>query len=190
MNVICVLGSPRSNGNSAAIAKGFRETAEEMGATVKSYALNDLDYRGCQACMACKTGREDCAVRDDLTAVLDDIRKADVVLLASPIYYGGVSGQLKLFVDRTFCFLKPDFHQNPRPSRLAAGKKAVFVLTQGHPDEQMFSDVFEKYDEFFKWLGFEERRLVRACGVSEPGEVTGRQDVMDKAARTARELIG
>ncbi|MGD9505996.1 MAG: flavodoxin family protein [Syntrophobacteraceae bacterium] len=55
MKIICLLGSPRKNGNSAAIAERFCETAKKSGAEVQTFALNELNFRGCQACMACKT---------------------------------------------------------------------------------------------------------------------------------------
>ncbi|MGO8942464.1 MAG: NAD(P)H-dependent oxidoreductase, partial [Syntrophobacteraceae bacterium] len=55
MNIVCLLGSPREKGNSAAIANRFCSTAQGLGAEVKTFTLNNLKYRGCQGCMACKT---------------------------------------------------------------------------------------------------------------------------------------
>ena len=55
MRIICLLGSPRVKGNSAALAKRFCETAEKLGAKIQTFELNKLNYRDCQACMACKT---------------------------------------------------------------------------------------------------------------------------------------
>ena len=73
MKILCVLGSPRPNGNSATIAKRFIETAKKLGADVQTFELNKMTYRGCQACGSCKTKTEKCATKDDLTAVLDAI---------------------------------------------------------------------------------------------------------------------
>ncbi len=61
MKIIAVLGSPRSNGNSAFIARHFLETARKLGAETQSFALNTLTYRGCQACRACKKTAEELA---------------------------------------------------------------------------------------------------------------------------------
>ncbi len=58
MKIICLLGSPRPKGNSAAMASKFCETAKGLGAEVTTFALNKLKYRGCQACMTCKTKLE------------------------------------------------------------------------------------------------------------------------------------
>jgi multimeric flavodoxin WrbA len=189
MRIVALMGSPRSKkGNSATIAKRFCNMAETLGAEVKIYKLNKLEYRGCQACMSCKTKLDKCALKDDLTEVLDAVRDADILLLASPIYYGDVSSQLKAFIDRTYSYLVPDYPTNPNPCRLPPGKKLLFVLTQGHPDESMFADVFPRYDFFFKWYGFSESQLIRACGVQESGEVVARPEVMKLAEDLAGKL--
>jgi multimeric flavodoxin WrbA len=96
MKIVCVLGSPRETGNSSAVANRFCDTAEKFGAQVKTFVLNQLAYRGCQGCMACKTKLDKCILEDDLTEVLDTIRKTDVLVLASPVYFWDVSGQLNL----------------------------------------------------------------------------------------------
>ncbi len=188
MKIICVLGSPRESGNSFAIAKRFCDTAGKLGAEVKTFALNKLQYQGCQGCMACKTKLDRCILDDDLTEVLEAIRETNVLVLASPVYFWDVSGQLKTFIDRTYSYLVPDFHTNPIRSRLAPGKKLVFILTQGNPDESMFTNIFPKFDYFFKGFGFEERHLIRACGVRELGEVEKHGEVLKETELLAENL--
>lgn len=60
MKIVCLLGSPRNDGNSATIAKRFCETAEKLGSQVQTFALNKLTYKGCQACKGCKTKSDRC----------------------------------------------------------------------------------------------------------------------------------
>jgi multimeric flavodoxin WrbA len=190
MKIVAVLGSPRENANSSTIANRFSTAAEKLGAEVKTFVLNNLEYRGCQGCMACKTKIDKCVVEDDLTEVLEAVREADVLVLASPVYYWDVSGQLKCFLDRTFSYLVPDFITNPVKSRLSPGKKLVMILSQNNPDEGSFANIFPKFDYFFKSYGFSETHLIRACGVSAPGAVGSRHDVMRLAEETARKLCG
>lgn len=191
MKIVSVLGSPRKNSNSSAIAERFCATARGLGAEIRTFTLNDLEYRGCQACMACKTKLEWCVLEDELTEVLEAVREADVLLLASPVYYGDVSSQLKSFIDRTYSYFVPDFHTNPNPCRLAPGKKLVFVLTQGHPDESKFADIFSKYDYFFRErYSFVESHLIRVCGVRDPGEIESRPDALISAEKIAGILCG
>lgn len=188
MRILCLLGSPRAKSNSSTIARRFADTAEKLGADVKTYALNKLNYRGCQACMACKKKNGTCALKDDLTEVLKAVQDSDVLVLASPVYYGEISSQLKAFIDRTYSLLKPDYLTNPDPVRLSPGKKLVFILAQGHPDEQAFSDIFPRYDYFMKWYGFAESHLIRACGVREADDVEKREDILALADNTARKV--
>lgn len=138
--------------------------------------------------MACKTKLDRCVLEDDLTVVLDAVRATDILVLASPVYYWDVSSQLKAFIDRTYSYLVPDFYTNPVPSRLNPGKKLVFILAQGHPDTTLFTDIFPKFERFFKIYGFGETHLIHACGVQMPGEVKNREDVLRLAEKTAADL--
>jgi multimeric flavodoxin WrbA len=189
MKIVAVLGSPRLNGNTATIAGRFLEAARSLGAETQSFALNTLSYRGCQACLSCKKNSETCILKDDLTAVLAAVREADVTVLASPVYYGDVTGQMKLFIDRTYCFLKPDYIINPDRSRLTPGKTMVFVLTQGMADESGFADVYPRYSAMMEFNGIHKTHLLRACGLSRRDDVLGREDILKLAEDLAAQLI-
>jgi multimeric flavodoxin WrbA len=188
MKMVTLLGSPRSKGNSATIANLIVDTAADLGAQNRTFELNRLNYRGCQACYACKTMADACVMRDDLAEVLAAVQEADLVVLASPVYYGEVSGQLKSFIDRTFSFLVPDYITSAYPSRLNP-KRLIFVLTQGHPDEELFADIFPRYQNFLKWQGFTDIRLVRACGVGPGREDRVPEEVLRHAVATVRQLM-
>ena len=188
MKIVSLLGSPRSISNSSTIANHFLKTARELGAQTRSFELNRLSYRGCQGCYACKTTLETCVLQDDLAEVLAAVAEADLVLLASPVYYGEITSQLKGFMDRTFSYLVPDYRSNPQPSRLGP-KKLVLVLTQGNPDQALFADIFPRYEKFLRWEGFTDAKLIRACGIG-PGSVDQVPEaVLQLAEKTARELL-
>ena len=155
MKIVCLLGSPREKGNSATIANRFCDTAEKLGAEVSTFALNKLEYRGCQGCMACKTKLDKCILEDDLTEVLEAVRETDVLVLATPVYFWDVSSQLKAFIDRTFSYLVPDFLTNPNRSRLASGEETGFHSKFKETRMRAcFTGIFQKFDYFFKWLWF------------------------------------
>ncbi len=104
MKVLALNGSARKNGNSATMLKSAMEGAKAAGAAPKLINLYDLNYKGCTGCEACKLldgksfGR--CAQRDDLTPVLAEAIAADVLLMASPIYWNDVTGMLRSFIER------------------------------------------------------------------------------------------
>jgi len=187
MKIVAFLGSPRSNSNSSAIAMRFTETAAARGAQVTTFDLNRLSYRGCQGCYACKKGAEHCVLQDDLTGVLAAVHDADLVVLASPVYYGDVTAQMKGYIDRNYSFLKPDYITNPQPSRLSP-KKLLFILTQGNPDKTMFGDIYGRYDFFMKWMVFTESRLIRVCGVGPSGCEALPAECLAEAEETAKAL--
>ena len=189
MKVVCLHGSPRKNGNSSTIANRFCSSAEEVGAKVTHYELNDLNYKGCQACYACKKGSEKCVVKDDLEKVLDDVASADILVLATPIFYGDVTAQMKGFIDRTFSYFVPDFLTNSNKSRLGQGRKIDFCIVQAQPNEKKFEEIYPKYSQFFKWAGFTESYLIRTCGVGDISDTEKRDDVLNKAKELANRLV-
>ena len=101
MKIVSLLGSPRTAGNSATIANHVLKIAGELGAETRSFELNRLNYQGCQACYACKTKLDRCVLKDDLSEVLAAVSEADAAVLASPVYYGDITSQLKGFGETT-----------------------------------------------------------------------------------------
>ena len=189
--IVCLLGSPRPKGNSAVMARAVCQAAEAAGADVRTFALNTLSYRGCQGCLACKEeGSEGCVLDDGLTGVLTAVRGCDVLLLATPVYFGEVTAQLKGFIDRTFSFLVPGYAHAPRGqrSRLAPGKTLCFVIAQGHPREDLFTDIFPRYAYLLDWQGFNQSRLLRACAIYKLGDAAARESLMDEARALGRGL--
>jgi len=190
MKVVALLGSPRPKGTSATLAGKFLELAGQRGFTPVVHELNSLHYRGCQGCFACKTSRNDCILQDDLTQVLADVAAADVLLLATPVYFGDPTAQLKGFIDRTFSYFAPDYRTSATPSRLAAGKKLVFIQTQGNPDETFFADIFPKYAGFLKRNSFGEAHLIRARGVATADDIVKNDAYQQQVEQVAEAVFG
>src|SRR4030042_5337569 len=105
MKIVGILGSPRINGNSTTIARSFITTAERLGNETQIVALNEISFRGCQGCYACKTDLDRCVLEDDLTDVLEAVKIADMIVLATPVYGGHVTGTVKCFIDTPFSHL-------------------------------------------------------------------------------------
>ncbi|MFB3896817.1 MAG: flavodoxin family protein [bacterium] len=189
MKIVAILGSPRKSGNSARVAERFCETAKNLGAEIQTFMLNQLMYRGCQACYACKTKSDTCIVVDDLTLVLEAVRKADVVVLATPTYYGDISGQLKLFIDRTFSYLTPEFRTSSNKCRLAPGKTMVFIQTQGNSDSKVFAEVFPRYTSILQYYQFKPTYLIRGCGLMTPKDLEAQPEILKQAEEIARKIL-
>lgn len=107
-NVLIISSSPRKNGNSETLAKEFMKGATEAGHNVELIRLNDYKINYCQSCWCCKSQGK-CVQNDDLNMIADKLKKADVVLLATPTYFYNMSGQLKVFLDR-LCTIYTSLH--------------------------------------------------------------------------------
>ncbi|HTY64124.1 MAG TPA: flavodoxin family protein [Acidobacteriota bacterium] len=189
MKISCLIGSPRKNSNSTAIAARFTQTAASLGAQVETVILNNLSYRGCQGCMGCKTVSEKCVLEDDLAGVLESLKQADIVVMALPVYCSDVPGQFKCFIDRTYSYMKPNYLSDANPSRVPAGKKLVFILTQGAPMDTLFADVPQRYMGFLKRsMGFGETYLIRGVGVGGGGAVGVPDQFLQQAEELARSI--
>jgi multimeric flavodoxin WrbA len=184
MKIVAVLGSPRPESNSAGLAQRLLDAAEGLGAEVQTYFVNHMDFKGCQGCESCKTTSDRCILEDQLTPVLEAIKQADTMVMASPVYFGDISGRLKCFFDRTYSYFNPDFS-----SRLPRGKQAVFILVQAQPEESEFNDIFPRYERWLKLYGFSPIYRLRATGVKAPGDINRQTRVLEEAAALARKLM-
>ena len=111
MKIIAINGSSRINGNTAELLSHALRGAAEGGAETELIHLRPLNYRGCASCFYCKDKKNPhgiCAMRDDLSPVLEAIKECDGLILGSPIYYGGMSSNLLAFLER-FLYINSKF---------------------------------------------------------------------------------
>lgn len=184
MKITAVFGSPVKKGNTETMAEEFLAVCGAAGAEITRWRLNELDYKGCSGCMACKTGSEECVLRDGLTPVLRGIHGADAVVIATPVYFFDVTAQLKGFIDRGFSFLTPQWYKKKEMSRLKPGKELVFVVAQGGA-ERVFHDMLQRYGAIFGAFGFKPPHLIRGGRLRGPGDIASRPDLLELAREKA-----
>ncbi len=130
MKVLVLAGSPRKGGNTDILADEFLRGAAEAGAEVEKVYLDDFAIRPIGEVGDVLGGRDDVRSGDDYLSVLEKFLAADVVLFATPVYWQGVSAQLKCFLDRLSCYIrKPGYDERMR------GKGYAVVTTYGAADE-------------------------------------------------------
>ena len=106
--VVILNGSPRRAGNTAALAAEFTRGAKEVGNTVVEFFLDSMDIHGCKGCFGGHSSREcPCVQKDDMDKIYPAVKECDVVVLATPLYYWNMSGQLRMAVDRLFALVAP-----------------------------------------------------------------------------------
>lgn len=99
-NILILAGSPRKGGNSDILCDQFAKGAMESGHFVETIRVADKNIGYCRACYACKESGT-CVIQDDMAEILSKIIRADVIVLASPVYFYAISAQLKAVIDRT-----------------------------------------------------------------------------------------
>lgn len=157
MKALAINGSPRKNVNTATLLEHAVKGAESAGASAETIHLYDLQYRGCISCFACKqpgkAGLGVCAMRDELTPVLEKAMASDILLLGSPIYYSDVTGMMRSFLERLL-FMNLTYDD---PFRKAPGKNiaSAFFFTMNLPKEaaHYYTPLFEQNSKSLGHLG-------------------------------------
>jgi multimeric flavodoxin WrbA len=187
MRVVAVNGSPRKSGNTARLLKEISGMAEDKGAEVKYFDLVDLKFEDCRACYQCnKTGT--CSITDELDAVKEEIAKADVVVLASPIYMGGETGLMKCLIDRLYSFFRPTGEPGVYQSELSPGKRGFVFFTCGQIDgDKIYNYLNLRYfNLLIKRLQFRDLRTFIIGGANPSVDIrksTRAKDMLKEAER-------
>lgn len=149
MKVIAINGSPRKKWNTATLLEQALAGAETEGAETEIIHLYDLNFKGCTSCFACKlkNGKSygQCAMKDELTPVLEKLENADAVILGSPIYLGNLTGEMRSFMER-YIFPYLVYSANPAtlyPKNISVG----YIYTMGAKEEHFDFFGFNKVIE-------------------------------------------
>lgn len=102
--VLILEGSPRRNGNSVILSNEFARGAKEAGCSVESLHISTQKISGCLGCNACYRNGGTCIQDDDMKEIRDKMLSADIIVLASPIYFYSMTAQMKAVIDRTYAF--------------------------------------------------------------------------------------
>ena len=170
MRILVLNGSPRPKGNTKRMVEAFQKGAESVGHQVDVVDVCRKKIVGCLACEYCHTkGNGVCVQKDDMQEVYSLLMEADMLVIASPIYYHGISGQLKCTIDRFYSAAYPK-----KPRNL---KKAAMILSSGDP--KMYDGAMFSYKgDFLEYLGLEDMGVFTAYGV-ENGSASKLKELED-----------
>jgi multimeric flavodoxin WrbA len=183
--IVIVKGSPRRNGNSAALAERVEAGARESGAQVESFYLHGMDISPCDACDACQADAYGgCIIEDDMQVLYPKLLEADALVIASPVYWFTVSAQTKTFMDRCYALVTGDGWS-------LRDKKIGIVMTYG--DDDAFSsgavNAFRTFQDGFKYVGAEIVGFVHGSA-SDPGDIRANEQVVRQSYELGQKLAG
>ena len=151
MNILVLNGSPRPNGNTAAMVSAFVEGASENGHNIAVVPVCQKKIAGCLACEYCHNkGEGKCIQQDDMQEVYPVLEEAEMIVLASPIYYHSFTGQLQCAINRIYALDKP--------KNL---KKAALILSSGS-DDVYGGAIYEYQNSFLDYLKLEDMGIFTA----------------------------
>ena len=164
-NIVILTGSPRKDGNSDRLAQAFAKGAESEGHNVTTYRTADMKIAGCTGCGYCFEHPGECIQKDDMQQILESLKTAEILVLASPVYFWGVTAQLKLAIDRTYALLRAK----------APIKRAALLLTCGSRTGATIP-MFETMCEFSQW---ENAGVIVASGLREPNAIESHESLKE-----------
>jgi len=185
MKFLAIWGSPRRGGNSETLLNAFIDGALQGGAEVERIALREVKISPCMEIYHCfKDGT--CPIKDDMLPLYDKLLEADVVALASPIFFYSVSAQAKAFIDRTQALwarryvIKQDF---PGPER-----QGVLLCTAATHGKLLFvgARLVAKY--FFDAINVSYSAEILVRGVDDKDEILQQPEMLTAATDLGRRL--
>lgn len=162
-HVLILSGSPRKGGNSDLLCDEFLRGAQEAGNQVEKIFLRSKKIAPCNACYFCKRSGGQCAIQDDMAEVLDKMQAADVIVMASPVYFYSIDAQMKAVIDRSVA------RWTDIPS-----KEFYYIMTAAEDSEDVMECTLECFRGFARCLnGAREMGVIYGKGVYEAGAIRG-----------------
>lgn len=170
MKILVVNGSPRANGKTASMCNAFRSAAINAGHEVNVVEICKMKIGGCIACEYCHTkGKGKCIQQDDMQMLYPYLKEAEMLVIGSPIYYYGYSGQMQCFLNRIYALDKP-----------AALKKTALFLAAGDPDA-FEGAIFAYKGNFLSYLKTEDMGIFTVSGKETTDKVN--EQITEMAAK-------
>lgn len=164
MNKIVVLvGSVRKGGNTELLAQSFVNGAVKNN-DVEVVSVADYHVNPCIGCNSCfKREGNKCFQEDDMTKIYEKLESADMLVIASPVYFYGISAQLKAVIDRLHTPMRNNFNI----------KKMALLLVGAAQLPELFDSIIMQYKLILKFFNLEDEGMILVRGVREKGEIEG-----------------
>lgn len=165
--IVILNGSPRKNGKTASLVKAFTEGAKEAGNEVTEFYIDGMNIASCKACEACSHNGGYCVQKDDMEKINEAYIDADVIVFASPMYWGYITGQLKAVVDRLYAIQNRTGYE-----REIGGRETAFIMTARGNYYQPALEFYRIFTDIMKWknwgtvLGAGKEAEARQLGAS------------------------
>ncbi len=188
--IVGIVGSPRKGMNTDTLISKVLEGAESTGAAIEKIYLNDLKIMPCQGCAKFPES-EYCFFHDEMDKIFQVLEEADALVIGSPAYFGTISAQLKIIIDRSNCLAKMVTLPNGKVrfrSRLEKRKKGIFIWVANMSKEPEHALISIKL--WFKYFANIELLDTMVINDSDVGEgARNKKEFLDQAFNSGK-LLG
>jgi multimeric flavodoxin WrbA len=185
MKVIAFKGSPRRGGNTETLLK---EALGGAGLEAQVFDLNDMQIKPCQHCGGCEdTGM--CIIPDDMEQVSSAIRAADRIILATPVFFSGVSAQAKAMIDRCQQFWCEKYLLEKEIPAGERGRRGLLLVVGGMKNSQGVECVGRTAKAWFRSVSVPEHRTLAYTGVDAMGDILKHPTALRDALEAGRGLV-
>jgi multimeric flavodoxin WrbA len=187
LKIIAFNGSPRPGGNTELLMNEAMKPLRDAGHDLRVFKLNTMNIKPCQDCGGCVTTGI-CIQKDEMQEVFDAIREADRIILASPIFFFGLSAQAKAMIDRCQAFwcekylLKKDIPMGPH------GRKGLLLLVGGMKKETGKECSAGTAKAFFRTVSVPEHEILFFGGVDAKGDIQKHPTALKEAYESGKRL--
>ena len=181
--VLGIVGSPRRGGNTEVLVDEVLRGARDAGATVDKVILSDLDIAPCDACGSCEDTGE-CITVDDMERLLEKMKRSDVWVLGTPVYWWGPTAQFKLFLDRWYSRV-----HRPQDKAMFRGQRVILVIPMGDDDPTTARHTVGMLTDGLDYVKADLFETVLAPGVNDSGEVRDHSGVLAQAHQAGLEAV-
>jgi multimeric flavodoxin WrbA len=188
LKLLAIAGSPRRGGNTDLLLQEVIAGAESRGATVRTIFLSELAIAPCEHCDKClETGR--CAVEDDMQWVHNELRGTDRLVLASPIFFMGVTAQTKAMIDRCQALWVTKYVLKlPLVTNGGRERRGLFVSVAGRKGKAIFEPAIATVKSFFKTLDIAYADELLFRGIDEKGAIAHHPTALREAFEAGKRL--
>jgi multimeric flavodoxin WrbA len=189
MKVLGLFGSPRRGGNTEILLEEALKGAEKEGAEIERLYLRDLDVTPCTECHGCdETGS--CVVLDDMQKIYPKLLEADIIILASPIFFYGVTAWAKALIDRSQALWAKKYLVNdPSMGKKGKRRKGFFISVGATKGQKVFEGAILTVKYFFDALNTEYTGELLYRGVDGKGEILKHPKALEQAREAGRKLV-
>jgi multimeric flavodoxin WrbA len=189
MKVLGIFGSPRRGGNTETLLEEALKGAEREGAKVERLHLSDYTITPCKECHGCDdTGN--CVILDDMEKIYPKLLEADLFILASPIFFYGVTAWAKALIDRSQALWARKYRlKDPSLGKEGKKKKGFFISVGATKGQKVFEGAILTAKYFFDVLNAEYVGELVFRGVEAKGDILKHPEALQQAFETGRKLV-